>query len=234
MKIAAWKLASLASAIAMVGLGTGAARAVTIVDIPSWDGAGTTVPLDAGTYQVSFIGIADGGQFDAWNPSGTVSGCNVSGANCAEGWRISVDLDLGSPSGLFERVDGFEYLQASQAGDSHIYATASAAHAQIGGAALISAPLTWLYDPANYKPTSNPFHFSIPFTQPVNFYIRDDSYGDNEGGISLRLDRLPTSAPSVPEPASWAMMIAGFGLAGGAIRKRGLGSVKAEALVDRA
>jgi hypothetical protein len=30
----------------------------------------------------------------------------------------------------------------------------------------------------------------------------------------------PTGTPGVPEPATWAMMIAGFGLAGGALRRR--------------
>ncbi|HEY1154389.1 MAG TPA: PEPxxWA-CTERM sorting domain-containing protein, partial [Pseudolabrys sp.] len=30
----------------------------------------------------------------------------------------------------------------------------------------------------------------------------------------------PGTAPAVPEPATWAMMIAGFGLAGAAIRSR--------------
>lgn len=36
----------------------------------------------------------------------------------------------------------------------------------------------------------------------------------------LAIDNLAVNAAAVPEPASWAMMIAGFGLAGGAIRRK--------------
>lgn len=36
---------------------------------------------------------------------------------------------------------------------------------------------------------------------------------------------VPTSA--VPEPASWAMMLGGFGLIGGALRRRGMARVAA-------
>nr|WP_243445723.1 PEPxxWA-CTERM sorting domain-containing protein [Polymorphobacter arshaanensis] len=34
-----------------------------------------------------------------------------------------------------------------------------------------------------------------------------------------------TPAGAVPEPASWAMMVAGFGLVGGALRRRSLAHV---------
>ena len=36
----------------------------------------------------------------------------------------------------------------------------------------------------------------------------------------VTMDNVSFNAPGVPEPASWAMMIAGFGLAGGALRSR--------------
>ena len=40
------------------------------------------------------------------------------------------------------------------------------------------------------------------------------------GTITLTHDGVETPLPAVPEPASWAMMIAGFGLVGGALRRR--------------
>jgi hypothetical protein len=47
----------------------------------------------------------------------------------------------------------------------------------------------------------------------------DESWGiDN---LSLTLNDVRTTAPAVPEPATWAMMLTGFGLVGGALRRRG-------------
>jgi hypothetical protein len=44
----------------------------------------------------------------------------------------------------------------------------------------------------------------------------------NEGGpeADLNLWAFQTGTPSVPEPASWAMMVGGFGVVGGALRGR--------------
>ncbi|SNS10587.1 PEP-CTERM protein-sorting domain-containing protein [Sphingomonas laterariae] len=41
-----------------------------------------------------------------------------------------------------------------------------------------------------------------------------------QAAIALDMDRQFALTASVPEPASWAMMIAGFGLVGGALRRR--------------
>jgi len=42
--------------------------------------------LGAGAYDVTPIGIADGGAYNAWNAWGFTAGCNQLGANCAVGW----------------------------------------------------------------------------------------------------------------------------------------------------
>ncbi|MFN7174747.1 MAG: PEPxxWA-CTERM sorting domain-containing protein [Thermaurantiacus tibetensis] len=48
----------------------------------------------------------------------------------------------------------------------------------------------------------------------LSFHVRDDSPANNRGGVSLAI------AGAVPEPATWAMLIAGFGLVGAAARRR--------------
>ena len=42
----------------------------------------------------------------------------------------------------------------------------------------------------------------------------------NPLGLGVRIAGMPTIGGAVPEPASWAMMIAGFGMVGGALRNR--------------
>ena len=49
-----------------------------------------------------------------------------------------------------------------------------------------------------------------------------DGYTFDSTGLSL----LVTGPDGVPEPASWAMMIGGFGLAGGAVRRRKAATVR--------
>ena len=58
-----------------------------------------------------------------------------------------------------------------------------------------------------------------------NFHI-DYGYGDRENG-SFKVDRIVVSAAdAVPEPAAWTLMIAGFGLTGTALRRRGANVTK--------
>lgn len=55
--------------------------------------------------------------------------------------------------------------------------------------------------------------FTLTEAQNVQFYLRDNVLGDNRGGVSLAIS-------AVPEPATWAMMILGFGVVGAAMRRR--------------
>ena len=49
--------------------------------------------------------------------------------------------------------------------------------------------------------------------------ISGNCAGGCPAGLAVRLDSLPVT-PAVPEPASWALLIAGFGLTGAAMRRR--------------
>jgi hypothetical protein len=48
--------------------------------------------------------------------------------------------------------------------------------------------------------------------------FRRDDVG--ETGVMFSVDRIGRLVPAVPEPASWIMMIVGFGVTGGALRRR--------------
>lgn len=47
----------------------------------------------------------------------------------------------------------------------------------------------------------------------LHFGVGDGNFGDNGGSFSVTVS-------AVPEPATWGMMIAGFGLAGAAMRRK--------------
>jgi hypothetical protein len=53
--------------------------------------------------------------------------------------------------------------------------------------------------------------FTLTDATSVSFYIYDDNLSDNRGGVSLALS-------AVPEPATWAFMIVGFGAVGASMR----------------
>ena len=61
--------------------------------------------------------------------------------------------------------------------------------------------------------------------QPLHFGVLDGNYADNGGAFRLALYQLRAGG-SVPEPANWAMLIAGFGLTGAAMRRQVAPSTK--------
>ncbi len=151
-----------------------------------------TVFLNQGRYLLTFV-APPVGTFTAvnvWN-NNNGSGCNSAGSNCVRGWFNRADYYLGSDATTFQTIGS-----SSQA---NRFRTAALSFAN----------------------ASNPLNASV-YTREVivgaggqNFsaFLRDTPTTDNFGGISLSL-------AAVPEPATWAMMIMGFGLIGGAYRSR--------------
>lgn len=73
---------------------------------------------------------------------------------------------------------------------------------------------------ATAKATFSPYLLDVAATETVRFGIADSFYGDNSGGISLRV--VP-----VPEPESLAMLLGGLGVLGLAVRRRHAGRAPA-------
>jgi len=76
---------------------------------------------------------------------------------------------------------------------------------------LLGGVLTW-DDSPQYFTTANGGAFSVTFNNIAGF----TPGGDAKGSVTIHVD----SAGAVPEPAAWAMMIAGFGLAGATLRRQ--------------
>lgn len=60
-------------------------------------------------------------------------------------------------------------------------------------------------------------NFTLAAPTVVAFTLRDYYVPDNGGGIALDVE---PAAGAVPEPATWAMMLGGFGTIGAAVRRR--------------
>jgi hypothetical protein len=96
---------------------SGAAQAV-IVDINALTNGGpnnvendpvTIAGLSpSDTIDITQIGQASGGAYDAWNAWGTVSGCDAAGANCSTGWANKwayfVNGDFSTRVQIFDNV----------------------------------------------------------------------------------------------------------------------------------
>lgn len=78
--------------------------------------------------------------------------------------------------------------------------------------------LTLAYDDTFDSYVIAPFAFNEGGAFKLVFRADPDTRGSDNVGIIL--DNVSLDIAAVPEPASWAMMIAGFGLIGGAMRTR--------------
>ncbi len=128
--------------------------------------------------------------FTAFSRFSGQSGCDANGGNCAQGFENSARYTIG----------GSTFLLGDGAGSGGIGPVS-------GGAYYDTAARSF----ANAGKYSALFTLTAPTS--VGFFLFDDNLGDNRGGVSL-------SVAGVPEPASWALMIGGFGLVGAATRRR--------------
>lgn len=64
------------------------------------------------------------------------------------------------------------------------------------------------------------FSFTAPTAGRYTLELGVANHGDNNLSSQAVIDGVQVTGAAVPEPASWAMMMLGFGLAGGAMRAR--------------
>ena len=194
---------AVAAALAFSAVGVaGAASAATPINISAADGVGETKFFDAGTYRIDFVSAVYSG-WSFWG--GAAGGCNATGLNCAQGFTNMFTMAQdGVDTLVIKLVEGSQYGYG-------MYGTLAQALAayQAGG---LSASTD---GGDTYEAATQPLTFTVGSEGALlHFYINDGDYHDNgDGGVSL-------SITAVPEPASWALMIAGFGLAGAALRQR--------------
>jgi hypothetical protein len=189
-----------------VGVLAAAPAGAEIVNL-SANGAFVPYTFTAGRYKIEWIGVADGGDYDAAfiNACPPTAGCTSGYSNAFVAVRLPATV-TDNESSLFTRGQlygtALQSLAAYQAGPVFNFS-----REVIGG----------VVQPLVQEPNvPNPWIIDAP--NDAMFALRVlDSDGDftgNTGGVSLRISTL------VPEPATWALMIAGFGLAGASLRSR--------------
>ncbi len=210
------------TAIAMLAAGLAAAPAASQSIIHDVAGSTPTtffnpVNLGAGTYAMRFIGTADGGAFDAfnaWNFGDDVIGCNSNGSGCGRGWLNAIVIDW-API-VDAESDDLTYINSAHP-DGQVFASPELALAAMRGPFGFQAASTKGRPAGNFV---GAYMFTLAQAQQIKVRVGDNAPGDNAGGVSLLFTPVPTPPGGVPEPASWALLIAGFGLTGVALRRR--------------
>jgi hypothetical protein len=193
------KLIGLAAAFAGAMLAHSAQAA--IVNIDATASSAVFYTFDPGTYHIEWIGKADGGAYDAWNPS-----CPT--GDCTSGWRDVFTAT--TDTGLHPSLDTYSIPGGP-------FASALASLAAFKAApSIIDTQLDWngaMYVPTPGGTIAQPWIITVAAPTTVAFFAGDGTKGDNFGGVSLRFT-------AVPEPAAWTMMILGLGGVGVALRQR--------------
>lgn len=186
-------------------LSVGAPASATIFNIDAMDAVGVKISFTPGTYLLKWVGIADGGLYNAANVSFCSPGCSTGFSNAF----VARDADFGSADfeiGIFTTrtlyASAADSLAAYKSGNNIYNDFVHFVNGQVansGSDGLIPNP--WIVTPDQ----SETFHLVV--------FDADGNRANNLGGVSLSIDRL-----AVPEPATWGLMIAGFGLVGAALR----------------
>lgn len=191
-------LIGIGTAVALGLLGGEASASSQIINMDALDSVGVTITFDPGTYNFSMIGVADGGAYDAWNPWGQTS-CTAA-SSCDMGWTNAFDV--------VSVVGVSEYIPAPPAP----YAWSTALGSLNAWKGYPETLVLFNGSPVGTAPNPGVYTFSEAVTLTFRVGDGDGAFGDNLGGVSLRVT-------SVPEPAAWALMLLGFGAAGTALRR---------------
>jgi hypothetical protein len=99
--------------------------------------------------------------------------------------------------------------------------TGTASYLRLGGfltPGVTTGSLVWNATPQQYT-TADGSKYTVAFNDLYGVTFGGNAYGS----MTIRVDSvasLPPTLGAVPEPATWATMVAGFGMAGTALRRR--------------
>lgn len=205
-------LAALATTAAAVATPSSAA---VVIGIGFNGGTVTQVATDAGTGSASYIGLLNGYFFNLGGAGAPLLGqpdlltqsLNIAQTGAAAGtiniYITQTDQNASAP-GVTSTFTSNTISNATATLSSYY----SAANALFGGTRMQSATFA---DMGVFR-TSNALALTGPYSTTVRYDLTFGNGGGNFNGTA--------NLTGVPEPASWALMLFGFGSAGYALRRR--------------
>jgi hypothetical protein len=183
-----------------------ALAAVTAAVVSTSASAATTMD---GTFAASIIGISsDTPSIDLGsvltNTNFTVVGSATGDLNGSTGTFLTV-----TP---FTATDGAAYSFTSTLGNF------TGTLSDVLSAGPVSSRVLTAYALGTFTPAGSFSSFAAGPASLTFSFTQNNANGAVSGGFTMSTPPVP--APGVPEPAAWAMLIAGFGLTGAAMRRR--------------
>jgi hypothetical protein len=170
----------------------------------------------ADTYVFNISNIESFGEFG--DPSNNVFTQNIGAGSIITGVSYNVNLTAFTPSYLSELVLAFTPTDT------------------LGGVFLTPGFADAAPGTASYSDSADLVDLGLSFAVGADGLLRLEFFEDFDDGSvapdgvwnsgSITFTYTPSGAGAVPEPATWAMMIGGFGMVGGAMRRRQKVSVR--------
>ena len=203
---------SMGALIASLAIAS-AANAVITVSIYTGTAAATAAAANATIAQAATLG--------APNATTTVNAINFTDAPGNDSTTFTIGAFLKNPAGLNAATAGHilnntyflfigqTYLNAGI--NSFVVPHDDGLQLSIQGIGLV------VNQPGPTAPVNTPFNVNAPTAGLYNFTL---SFGETAGGPSVLRFDVNGSPAGVPEPATWALLVTGFGMVGFAARRR--------------
>jgi hypothetical protein len=183
-----------------------ALAAVTAAVVSTSASAATSMD---GTFAASIIGISS-------NTASIDLGSVLTNTSLTIVGSATGDLD--GSTGTFLTVSPFTATDGSAYSFTSTLGNFTGTLSDVLSAGPVSSRVLTAYALGTFTPAGS---FSSFVAGPASLtfsFTQNNANGAISGGFTMSTP--PVAAPGVPEPAAWAMLIAGFGLTGAAMRRR--------------